>query len=97
MPVKSGTKRAKVNSKTAERYRHPESESLMRPRSAPRPNLRRIPPKKYRSGDSPSSALDRDGQNPARERSEAHLATAESELRGANAARAGPMHESGHK
>lgn len=31
MPVKSGTKRAKVNSKTAETYRHPESESLMRP------------------------------------------------------------------
>jgi hypothetical protein len=31
MPVKNGTKRAKVKSKTAENYRHPESESLMRP------------------------------------------------------------------
>jgi len=35
MPVKSRTKRAKVNSKTAENYRHPESESLMRPEVGP--------------------------------------------------------------
>jgi len=31
MPVKNGTKRAKVKSKTAESYLDPESESLMRP------------------------------------------------------------------
>src|SRR6266550_3213546 len=72
MPVKSGTKRAKVNSKTAENYRHPESESLMRPEVGTQAQFKKkLPPKKYRYDDSLSPALEWDGQNPARERGEA--------------------------
>ncbi len=72
MPVKSGTKRAKVNSKTAENYRHPESESLMRPEVGTQAQFKKkLPPKEYRYDDSLSPALEWDGQNPARERGEA--------------------------
>ena len=72
MPVKSGTKRVKVNSKKAENYRHPESESLMRPEVGTQAQFKkRLPPKKYRYDDSLSPALEWDGQNPARERGEA--------------------------
>src|SRR4029077_5281383 len=71
MPVRSGTKRAKVNSKTAENYRHPESESLMRPAVGAQAQFKKkLPPKKYRYDDSLSPALEWDGQNPARERGE---------------------------
>src|SRR6266550_6518124 len=72
MPVKSGTKRAKVNSKTAENYRHPDSESVMRPEVRTHAQFKKkLPPKKYRYDDSLSPALEWDGQNPARERGEA--------------------------
>ncbi len=72
MPVKSGTKRAKVNSKTAENYRHPESESLMRPEVGTQAQFKKkLPPKKYRYDDALSPALEWDGQNAARERGEA--------------------------
>ena len=71
MPVKSSTRRAKPNTKTAENYRHPESESLMRPEVGTQAQFKkRLPPKKYRYDDSLSPALEWDGQNPARERGE---------------------------
>src|SRR5205085_298781 len=72
MPVKSGTKRAKVNSKTAQNYRHPESESLMRPEVGTQAQFKKkLPPLRYRYDDSLSPALEWDGQSPARERGEA--------------------------
>src|SRR5438874_445075 len=72
MPVKSGTKRAKVNSKTAQNYRHPESESLMRPEVGSQAQFKkRLPPLRYRYDDSLSPALEWDGQSPAREHGEA--------------------------
>lgn len=75
MPVKDGTKRAKAKPKTAENYRHPESESLMRPEVGTQAQFKKkLPPKKYRYDDSLSPALEWDGQNPARERGEALIA-----------------------
>ena len=72
MPVKSGTKRAKVNSKTAQNYRHPESESLMRPEVGTQAQFKKkLPRLRYRYDDSLSPALEWDGQSPARERGEA--------------------------
>src|SRR5947207_11653452 len=72
MPVKSGTKRAKVNSKTAQNYRHPESESLMRPEVGTQAQFKKkLPPLRYRYDDSLSPALEWDGQSPAHERGEA--------------------------
>src|SRR5207244_11981962 len=77
MPVNSGTKRAKANTKLAKNYRHPESESLMRPEVGTQAQFKKkLPPKKYRYDDSLSPSLEWDGQNPARERGEAQLATA---------------------
>src|SRR2546425_8716124 len=71
MPVKSRTKRAKMNSKTAENYRHPESESLMRPEVGTEAQFKKkLPPKKYRYDDSLSPGLEWDGQNFAREQGE---------------------------
>src|SRR5437660_1038092 len=72
MPDKSGTKRVKLSSKSAKNYRHPESESLMRPEVGTQAQFKKkLPPKKYRYDDSLSPALEWDGQNPARERGEA--------------------------
>jgi adenine-specific DNA-methyltransferase len=72
MPVKNGTKRAKVKTKSAENYRHPESQSLMRPEVGTQAQFKKkLPPKKYRYDDSLAPALDWDGQNYARERGEA--------------------------
>jgi hypothetical protein len=78
----SGTKAPKPpKSKIAKNYRHPESESLMRPEVGTQAQFKKkLPPKKYRYDDSLSPALDWDGQNPARERGEAHLAVAEANL-----------------
>lgn len=72
MPVKNGTKRAKVKSKAkpnvAENYRHPESANLMRPEVGTQAQFKKkLPPKKYRYDDSLSPVLEWDGQNPARE------------------------------
>src|SRR5437868_8325123 len=72
MPVNSGTKRAKANTKLAKNYRHPESESLMRPEVGTQAQFKKkLPPLRYRYDDSLSPALEWDGQSPARERGEA--------------------------
>jgi adenine-specific DNA-methyltransferase len=55
----------------AEAYRHPESESLMRPEVGTQAQFRKKkPPATYRFDSSLSPALDWDGQNSARERGE---------------------------
>jgi adenine-specific DNA-methyltransferase len=69
----SGAKTPKpAKSKPAKTYRHPESESPMRPEVGTQAQFKkRLPPKKYRYDDSLSPALEWDAQNPARERGEA--------------------------
>ena len=58
--------------KQAENYRHPESESLMRPDVGTQAQFKKkLPPKKYRYDDSLSPSLEWDGQNSAREKGEA--------------------------
>src|SRR5713226_1121335 len=58
--------------KSAKNYRHPESESPMRPGVGTQAQFKKkLPPKKYRYDDSLAPALDWDGQNTARERGEA--------------------------
>jgi len=58
--------------KQAQNYRHPESESLMRPDVGTQAQFKKkLPPKKYRYDDSLAPSLEWDGQNPARERGEA--------------------------
>src|SRR5207247_7990945 len=67
---KPKSKQAKT--KPAQNYRHPESESLMRPDVGTQAQFKKkLPPKKYRYDDSLSPALEWDGQNPAREQGEA--------------------------
>src|SRR6266568_9138638 len=76
---KSALKPAK--SKSAKNYRHPESESLMRPEVGTQAQFKKKKaPQKYRYDDSLSPVLEWDGQNPARERGEARMAKAEKEL-----------------
>src|SRR3990172_5060241 len=66
---KPKTKRAKT--KPAKNYRHPESESLMRPEVGTQAQFKKkLPPKKYRYDDSLSPSLEWDGQNPARDQGE---------------------------
>ena len=69
----SGTKTPKpAKQKIAKNYRHPESESPMRPEVGTQAQFKKkLPPQKYRYDDSLSPALEWDGQNPARERGEA--------------------------
>jgi adenine-specific DNA-methyltransferase len=68
---RTGVRKARANSKPAKNYRHPESESPMRPEVGTQAQFKkRLPPKKYRYDDSLSPALEWDGQNPARERGE---------------------------
>src|SRR5258708_37670793 len=68
-------------SKIAKSYKHPESESPMRPEVGTQSEFKKkLPPKKYRYDDSLSPVLEWDGQNPARERGEARIAKAEAEL-----------------
>lgn len=78
----SGTRTPKhAKTKTAKNYRHPESESPMRPEVGTQAQFKkRLPPQKYRYDDSLSPALEWDEQNPARERGEARIAKAEQEL-----------------
>ena len=78
----SGTRTPKSSKgKPAKTYRHPESESLMRPEVGTQAQFKKKkPPQKYRYDDSLSPALEWDGQNPARERGEARIAKAEEEL-----------------
>src|SRR5438552_6542524 len=69
-PVKRGTK-----PKTAETYQHPEADLLMRPEVGTQAQFKKKKaPQTYRYDSSLSPALDYDGQNPAREQAEAHLA-----------------------
>ncbi len=78
---RTGVRKARDKAKAAENYRHPTSESLMRPEVGVQAQFKkRLPPKKYRYDGSLSPALEWDGQNPARERGEAHIAAAEAEL-----------------
>jgi adenine-specific DNA-methyltransferase len=57
--------------KAAKSYKHPESESPMRPEVGTQAQFKKkLPPKKYRYDDSLSPSLEWDGQNPARERGE---------------------------
>jgi len=68
-------------SKTAKSYKHPESESPMRPEVGTQSEFKKkLPPKKYRYDDSLSPVLEWDGQNATRERGEARIAKAETEL-----------------
>jgi adenine-specific DNA-methyltransferase len=73
-----GTRRMKKygsfsgESRVAEGYRHPESESLMRPDVGTQAQFKKKKkPRTYRYDSSLSPALDWDGQNPAREQGEA--------------------------
>ena len=67
--------------RTARSYKHPESESPMRPEVGTQSEFKKkLPPKKYRYDDSLSPVLEWDGQNAARERGEARIAKAEAEL-----------------
>src|SRR5216684_3756383 len=79
MATKITPKPAKANA--AKSYKHPESESPMRPEVGTQAHFKKkLPPKKYRYDDSLSPSLEWDGQNPARERGEARIAKAEAEL-----------------
>jgi adenine-specific DNA-methyltransferase len=67
--------------KIAKSYKHPESESPMRPEVGTQSEFKKkLPPEKYRYDDSLSPVLEWDGQNGARERGEARIAKAEAEL-----------------
>jgi adenine-specific DNA-methyltransferase len=69
-------------SKPAKNYKHPESESPMRPEVGTQAQFKKkLPPKTYRYDSSLSPGLDWDGKNPAREQGEAQLADAESQLK----------------
>jgi adenine-specific DNA-methyltransferase len=62
-----------LKNKPAKNYRHPESESPMRPEVGTQAQFKkRLPPKTYRYDSSLSPALDWDGKNSAREQGE-HL------------------------
>jgi len=69
----SGMKTPKpAKQKIAKNYRHPESESPMRPEVGTQAQFKKkLPPQKYRYDDSLAPSLEWDGQNPARERGEA--------------------------
>jgi adenine-specific DNA-methyltransferase len=72
---------ASPKSKVAKSYKHPESETPMRPEVGTQSEFKKkLPPKKYRYDDSLSPVLEWDGQNVARERGEAQIAKAEAEL-----------------
>jgi adenine-specific DNA-methyltransferase len=61
-----------ADTKTAKNYRHPESESPMRPDVGTQAQFRKKkPPVTYKYDSSLSPSLDWDGQNSAREKGEA--------------------------
>jgi adenine-specific DNA-methyltransferase len=68
----SGTRTPKpAKNKPARNYRHPESESPIRPEVGTQAQFKKkLPPQKYRYDDSLSPALEWGGQNPARGRVE---------------------------
>ena len=64
-----------------EPYKHPEADSPMRPEVGTQARFKKKkPPQTYRYDSSLSPALDWDGQNPAREQGEQHLAVASERL-----------------
>ena len=72
---------AAPKSKVAKSYKHPESESPIRPEVGTQSEFKKkLPPKKYRYDDSLSPVLEWDGQNSARQRGEVQIAKAETEL-----------------
>jgi adenine-specific DNA-methyltransferase len=72
---------SKPASKSAKSYKHPESESPMRPEVGTQAQFKKkLPPKKYRYDDSLSPVLEWDGQNPAK--AETELAEARKKLNG---------------
>ena len=81
MPRATGTKSARSKAKPAKPYKHPEADSPMRPEVGTQAQFKKkLPPKTYKYDSSLSPAMEWDGQNPAREQGEAHIAAAESEL-----------------
>src|SRR5437773_7072315 len=69
--VKPKVKPKATKVKQAQNYRHPESESLMRPDVGTQAQFKKkLPPKKYRYDDSLSPSLEWDGHNAAREQGE---------------------------
>ena len=76
--------RTKVTkTRTAKSYKHPESESPMRPDVGVQAQFKKKkPPVTYRYDSSLSPALDWDGQNSARESGERHLSIIEEQLSG---------------
>jgi adenine-specific DNA-methyltransferase len=71
----AGRKGVAAVNHTAEPYRHPTAESLMRPEVGTQAQFRKKkPPAPYRYDSSLSPALEWDGQNPAREQGEALIA-----------------------
>ena len=70
-----------AKTRTAESYKHPESESPMRPDVGTQAQFKKKkPPVTYRYDSSLSPALDWDGQNSAREVGERHLSVVQEEL-----------------
>src|SRR5437773_7097301 len=84
--VKPKVKPKATKVKQAKNYRHPESESLMRPDVGTQAQFKKKkPPKTYRYDSSLSPALEWDGQNPAREKGEEKLSVISSQLSAAQA------------
>src|SRR5438093_11301872 len=76
MPRRKATKAIE-----AEFYKHPESESLLRPDVGTQAQFRKKkPPQKYKYDSSLSPELQWDGQNAAREEAEQRMATAIEQL-----------------
>jgi adenine-specific DNA-methyltransferase len=74
MPKGKVAKKRQPKLQQAESYKHPESESLMRPDVGTQAQFKKKkPPVTYRYDSSPSPALDWDRQNPAREQGEAAI------------------------
>src|SRR6185369_13052756 len=70
-----GTRRAKTKTTEAKPYKHPESESPMRPEVGTQARFnKKLPAQKYRYDSSLSPAMEFDGQNPARSMGEWLLA-----------------------
>lgn len=68
------TKNARPKTKPAKSYKHPESESPMRPEVGTQAQFKKkLPPKTYRYDSSLAPELNWDGQNPAREQGEAAI------------------------
>jgi adenine-specific DNA-methyltransferase len=73
-----------ANGSPAKSYRHPESDSPMRPDAGTQAQFKKKKePKKYRYDSSLSPALDWDGRNPAREQGEALIRESLDQLHGA--------------